>query len=779
MTKLFIDCQVLQTPDLHRGRGQYSLCLLRALIDACQGRGIELIGIFNSRCMTPALDRILRDQLGELASVHLPLATPTRVGARLTVHKAMDVNRQTIREYVFKSQTGDGDAFLILSAYLEDASPVFPDLPLTKGLVCYDVIPHLFHQRYAAIDGYLDDFYYPNCGLLYEADLVLAISETTADDLTLSFGVRPSAVRVIGGAAISRQETPDASGAAKEIGRLVEQRAGFVLFPSGDELRKNNDRAIKGFELFRALKEPDVTLIISSHFSEDSIRRLRPLGRRVEFVGQVSGSTMNWLFTHCRAVVFASEYEGLGLPLLEAVETGASIACSDIPVFREIDDGRAVLFDPSEPESIAMGIEQAYYGSSRPPHKRDEFSWAVVASRVLSTVVDRQAPQPRTRGSKRRRVAVFTPVPSGFSAIGKVVAESHGFLSERFDVTYFVDYGPSHNDVRPDVLKGVATYRSAKEFGPADVKQYDGVIYHIGNSEYHMNTMRVALSVPGVAVVHDTYLGGLYKSMLDYGFISKSRYSGEAQLEELLAGRSGAPIGERSAMHGETGRSWLSSLVNNQIAVVAHSEVGMNRVEASVVGCCAVTRANLPVTEGTFGRWRDWRRSERVAIGLAGIVVPAKGTRLIERICASPDFDACNIVVCGYVSGPVFPSWMARRPNFSIVANPSDFEFQRTLCGLDIVINYREEYNGEASLTTLEAMRAGAAVVVRDVGWYGELPDAVVVKVSSAEDALAAVKALAADRDQAERIGSEAMDYVRDCHSHAGYVAALELASGW
>ena len=53
-----------------------------------------------------------------------------------------------------------------------------------------------------------------------------------------------------------------------------------------------------------------------------------------------------------------SKYEGFGLPIIEAFSSGIPVIASDIPVFREISEGSALL-SPDDPKIYADHIEEA------------------------------------------------------------------------------------------------------------------------------------------------------------------------------------------------------------------------------------------------------------------------------------------------------------------------------------------------------------------------------------------------------------------------------------
>jgi glycosyltransferase involved in cell wall biosynthesis len=62
------------------------------------------------------------------------------------------------------------------------------------------------------------------------------------------------------------------------------------------------------------------------------------------------------LLRTCRAVVQCSLFEGFGMPVLEALQAGAPVVCSDIAPFRELAGDDAVFADPRRIPSIAAAL---------------------------------------------------------------------------------------------------------------------------------------------------------------------------------------------------------------------------------------------------------------------------------------------------------------------------------------------------------------------------------------------------------------------------------------
>jgi glycosyltransferase involved in cell wall biosynthesis len=91
--------------------------------------------------------------------------------------------------------------------------------------------------------------------------------------------------------------------------------------------------------------------------------------------------------------VFPSLYEGFGLPVLEAMQRGVPVACSDIPVLHEVGGTAARYFDPHDPAAAADAIVSALDDRRLADAGRAraaEFSWQA-AARATFEVYERAA----------------------------------------------------------------------------------------------------------------------------------------------------------------------------------------------------------------------------------------------------------------------------------------------------------------------------------------------------------------------------------------------------
>lgn len=108
------------------------------------------------------------------------------------------------------------------------------------------------------------------------------------------------------------------------------------------------------------------------------------------------------------------------------------------------------------------------------------------------------------------------------------------------------------------------------------------------------------------------------------------------------------------------------------------------------------------------------------------------------------------------------------------------------LAACDVLVSLRWPTMGETSGSAIRTLAAGRPLVVSDVGWFSELPDAVAAKVPvdvrEVETLAAFLDALASDPGLRERMSRSAREYVRREHDldHVAelYVSALEEGAG-
>lgn len=99
------------------------------------------------------------------------------------------------------------------------------------------------------------------------------------------------------------------------------------------------------------------TLIIIGHLSEEQLHLLEQSGVEYENFKDLSRDEMLEQYVSCDLLLFASLYEGFGLPIVEAQAVGRPVVTSNTSSMPEVAGDAALMVNPNSVESIKSGIK--------------------------------------------------------------------------------------------------------------------------------------------------------------------------------------------------------------------------------------------------------------------------------------------------------------------------------------------------------------------------------------------------------------------------------------
>lgn len=123
-----------------------------------------------------------------------------------------------------------------------------------------------------------------------------------------------------------------------------------VILQVGTAPHKNLDRVVE------ALRGLTCRLVVIGPLRLADEQRLSQAGVELDLRGRVDDAALGRAYLEADVVVFVSEREGFGLPILEAQAIGRPVVTSDRLPMREVAGGAAVLVDPEDVGSIRTGI---------------------------------------------------------------------------------------------------------------------------------------------------------------------------------------------------------------------------------------------------------------------------------------------------------------------------------------------------------------------------------------------------------------------------------------
>ena len=227
------------------------------------------------------------------------------------------------------------------------------------------------------------------------AEVVIAVSEYTKQDLVKTYGISPERVVVTLEAADPAFCPPRSRAQTDEVCRRYEIDGPYVLYVGNIQPRKNLQRLIQAYGQLIAAGEITHRLVIvgqkawlySDVFEE---ARRSGLSQQIIFTGYVPQEDLRHLYAGTDAFVFPSLFEGFGLPVLEAMACGAPVITSRTSSLPEVAGDAALYVDPYRVDDIARALQRLAHDeelraqlSASGLKQAARFSWEETARRTL------------------------------------------------------------------------------------------------------------------------------------------------------------------------------------------------------------------------------------------------------------------------------------------------------------------------------------------------------------------------------------------------------------
>jgi len=173
-----------------------------------------------------------------------------------------------------------------------------------------------------------------------ESDAIVVPSKSTKEDL-VNLGFEDKKIHVI----------YEALSSNFKISKSKPIINGKYILSVGTAKRKNISKIAKAYKKVKAKLDLDKYVVVGQK-PENPIEG-------VEYIGKVSDSDIQNLYTHAECLVYASKYEGFGLPILEAFASRLPVVTSNKSSMPEVAGNAAVLVDPKKIDDISNGIVEA------------------------------------------------------------------------------------------------------------------------------------------------------------------------------------------------------------------------------------------------------------------------------------------------------------------------------------------------------------------------------------------------------------------------------------
>jgi len=229
-----------------------------------------------------------------------------------------------------------------------------------------------------------------------KANGVFAISENTKKEILRYTQCSPDKITVTYEAADSRFRPISDSNLLEGVKARYSLPERFVLYTGSLSPRKNIKTLLKALAEIRNKVPHKLVLTASKSWKDSDVYKLMQdleLEDRIHIIGYAEDDDMPALYNLADAYVYPSLYEGFGLPVLEAMQSGCPVVASNATSIPEVVGDAGILLDPLRVSLWAENIynvlcdEQLREKLINSGLKQaDKFSWDRTAEAMLNAI---------------------------------------------------------------------------------------------------------------------------------------------------------------------------------------------------------------------------------------------------------------------------------------------------------------------------------------------------------------------------------------------------------
>lgn len=751
-----IDIQPLVSPgSKNRGIGNYSKSQLRLLLKNDKENNYILFNLYTQESIFKEL---------ELNPADYPNVKEFKIytgnnqyiiqkSPHGRVKKYDDLLGALIQKFIYENNI---DVFYFMSPF--DYWDIF-NIKWFTGIktiaTVYDVIPLIFMERYLDGDKELRKWYLRIIEFIKNVDLILAISNSVKEDLIKFCKINDSKIHVIYAGVDSGFKKIDID---ESKWSLICKKYGitqkYIMCTGGADPRKNMNELMQAFSLLPLEIKREFQLVIVCSLDSNGYATLMQVAEKFKIADKVIITNfvpfehLVYLYNMAYLMAFPSQYEGFGLPVVEAMACGTPVLTSSNSSLGEIAEGAAILVDPFSLDSIRKGLLEALTSEKLPElveksiQKVKKYTWENTVDLTISSLRSLKTNLVSTLGIEenkpKKKIAFFTPLPPQKSGISDYSYDILCILCRYFDIDIYIDDTCKSPDVSQIQNARVYNHTLYKK----NSNEYYETVFQVGNSEFHTYMFQYIKQYGGIIVLHDYNLhevihfitGGKndYKAYEEYLSIDYPKEAKE-YVNNLLGGKTGLKFYDMPSNGIVTGYS---------DRIIVHSDYVKRQILKKDIGKIVKTinhYAKVETESNDSYSLRDKYKIPKDDIIIASFGFIASTKRIDKALKAfklvAEKYKNVQYILVGKANNEMkeyidsFCDEHGLENKVRVTGFTELSEFVNYIYLSDICINLRYPYNGETSGSLMRILAAGKAVLVSDIGSFSEIPDNCCIKI--------------------------------------------------
>ena len=227
------------------------------------------------------------------------------------------------------------------------------------------------------------------------ADAIITVSQSAKRDIVRIYGLPPERVHVVHEAAAPSFRPVTDRAELERVRQKYRLAERYILYVGTIEPRKNLPKLIEGFAARHKAGDLPHQLVCAGPYGwlsrdiEERIGRLA-VADAIHFTGYVPFHDLPALYSLAEMFVFPSLYEGFGLPVIEAMASGAPVITGLVPALAEVAGGAAEHVEGLDGDSLGAAMVSLARDRGRREHlarlglaRARAFSWERAARETL------------------------------------------------------------------------------------------------------------------------------------------------------------------------------------------------------------------------------------------------------------------------------------------------------------------------------------------------------------------------------------------------------------